>query len=442
MRRQSVADLVILEAEASDDKGVLSVEFFINAQLRARITSPPYTYLWDASQETHGSNHVIFARAWDLDSNNSNSNAITCTIDTSLGIPQAVTLLEPQSITDSSATLFWTASKENDFIRYLIQFDTSSANSGQWQTSGAVDAIGDTSSVVMLQDNWQYFFRIIVEDMFGRISTSNTKILTTPNSPPDSVEFVSQSRASGASVMLGWTKSTEYDFRSYDLYMSIDSVVDITDSLMASVMDRASTSIQIIPPDSVQLYYYSIYVTDTSANKTRGNLVKISARPGPSSIISVIQSTNSVDLSWAKSEDQYFDHYKVRLSASPDMQSIVDSITSTVIDFTSATFSNLIDTTNYHVDVLVVDSFGFTAKSVVAPFTTRNAAPPTASLLGVANGADSVQLSWNSVNRHDFSRYEIFRSVDSTNISNLIASISNKDSTNFVDETADSGKVK
>ena len=92
---QTVSGNINIVAEASDNIGVDRVEFFIDGFLRETVTTPPYNYLWDTSQENAGG-HNLHARAFDLSGNSGVSPVITVTVDSLIdNIPPDVNIVNP-----------------------------------------------------------------------------------------------------------------------------------------------------------------------------------------------------------------------------------------------------------------------------------------------------------------------------------------------------------
>jgi|GEM_PF-2632253 len=78
----NAADSVAIEATATDDKGVVKVEFYIdNASGDFRTCyNKPYKYTWLTKQCADGSIHTIYAKAYDADGNSTTSDVINVTV--------------------------------------------------------------------------------------------------------------------------------------------------------------------------------------------------------------------------------------------------------------------------------------------------------------------------------------------------------------------------
>jgi hypothetical protein len=77
-------------ADASDSAGVDLVELYLDGQLVDSLTSAPYAWSWDTTQQPNGS-HTIKARARDLAGNAADSAPVTVTVNNATADPTPVT---------------------------------------------------------------------------------------------------------------------------------------------------------------------------------------------------------------------------------------------------------------------------------------------------------------------------------------------------------------
>ncbi len=76
----TVGGEVTITAEATDNKGVTEVEFYIDNALVVTDQSSPYTYSWNTSALQDNSTHNIYAKAFDKANNEGTSEVITVTV--------------------------------------------------------------------------------------------------------------------------------------------------------------------------------------------------------------------------------------------------------------------------------------------------------------------------------------------------------------------------
>jgi hypothetical protein len=65
----NVGTVLNISVDATDENGIQKVEFYIDGEFKATDTQIPYTYRWDTSGLTPGSDHSIFAKAYDTEGN-------------------------------------------------------------------------------------------------------------------------------------------------------------------------------------------------------------------------------------------------------------------------------------------------------------------------------------------------------------------------------------
>ena len=71
---------VTIEAQATDNIGVIKVEFYVDNALLSSDSESPYSASWDTSSLTNGSSHTLFAKAYDSAGNIGTSQSITVTV--------------------------------------------------------------------------------------------------------------------------------------------------------------------------------------------------------------------------------------------------------------------------------------------------------------------------------------------------------------------------
>jgi len=76
----SEPETVVLEAVASDDTGVLRVDFFDGDTRLGAVASEPYQYEWSITDADNGE-HELFARAFDAAGNSAASPVVSLTVD-------------------------------------------------------------------------------------------------------------------------------------------------------------------------------------------------------------------------------------------------------------------------------------------------------------------------------------------------------------------------
>lgn len=94
----SSAQVVVLEASASDNVAVTSVEFFDGDVRKGTVSAPPYRLSWALNESDNGI-HTLTARAWDAAGNEATSEPIDVTVELPVADtePPTVALKSPAS---------------------------------------------------------------------------------------------------------------------------------------------------------------------------------------------------------------------------------------------------------------------------------------------------------------------------------------------------------
>jgi hypothetical protein len=274
--------MVEIIASATDDKGISSVSFYVDAVMIKTDAVVPYTALWDCSDEENESNHIIYAVAYDTDNNSSGSTTIQVTIDTSLSAPETPVLYIATDITDSSVTLTWSKNNNPDFLKYTIWYDTSSLENPT-ENHLTVYNREDTSTVISsLCDNITYYFRIQVDDLYSHSSMSNVIEAAIANKAPVKAQLL-QALRTHTGVSVAWIEVQICDFAKYELIRSIDSVLDDTDIVVVTINDQSITFYEDTGVDSLE-YFYGLRVTDKLDFTSMSDFTKVSAHAPNSSL--------------------------------------------------------------------------------------------------------------------------------------------------------------
>jgi hypothetical protein len=71
-----VGGTVDITADATDDEGILTVEFYIDDSLASTDTTEPYAHSWVTMGLVDSSSHTIYAKAYDTDNNEATSQEV------------------------------------------------------------------------------------------------------------------------------------------------------------------------------------------------------------------------------------------------------------------------------------------------------------------------------------------------------------------------------
>lgn len=170
--------VITITADATDNKGVKEVEFYIDGDLASLDDEEPYEYEWDTG-ETRDTDHTIYAIAYDTNDNTKTSEVINITLTEFIGSPpNPPSNPNPEDNATSVSTnviLSWDCSDpENDPLTYDVYFGTSSnpslVNSGQSNT---------TYDPGTLNEETTYYWQIKAHDDHSNSTTGDIWKFTT-----------------------------------------------------------------------------------------------------------------------------------------------------------------------------------------------------------------------------------------------------------------------
>lgn len=69
---QLIVDSITVLIDASDNKGITKIEFYVDAAIHSTVFTKPYNVLWTSTNDR--SKHAIYAKAYDADGNTNTTN--------------------------------------------------------------------------------------------------------------------------------------------------------------------------------------------------------------------------------------------------------------------------------------------------------------------------------------------------------------------------------
>ena len=175
---------VTIRTQASDDKGIQKVDFYVNNSFKQSVFSPPYKWEWDPGPYSSGF-HTIKAIAFDTIAQTAEAS-ISLKVDK----PPEVNLISPLSGTDVSGTIIIKALASDDFgiknVRIYInnnlkKTDTSTPYNYTWNTS--------------LLQNRSYIIKAVAEDIVNQTDQQSITLYVLPH-PPESFSAVKKNNSS------------------------------------------------------------------------------------------------------------------------------------------------------------------------------------------------------------------------------------------------------
>jgi hypothetical protein len=177
----TVAGIVTLTAQATDNVGVARVQFEVDQAIVGTDTAAPYSVAWNSSTRGNGS-HTLVARAFDTSGNEAASSAVPFTVS-SLPPSTAITAPAGGATVSGSVTIAATATASAGVTRVeffdgatLIATDTTSPYSIAWDTARVVNGAHALTSRVT--------------DALGASATSTVVSVTVQNAVSTPTELI------------------------------------------------------------------------------------------------------------------------------------------------------------------------------------------------------------------------------------------------------------
>ncbi len=173
----SVFGVVDVMATASDNVGVVGVQFFVDgAALGAEDLAAPYTVTWDTSTFSLGS-HALTARARDAAGNLTLSSAINVTVTDQDTVPPTVTVTAPANGATVTGTVSVSASASDNVAVVGVQFLLDGSNLGSEDTSAPFSISWNTVSTT----NGSHTLTARARDAAGNSTTSSNVTVSVNN---------------------------------------------------------------------------------------------------------------------------------------------------------------------------------------------------------------------------------------------------------------------
>ena len=265
----TVNEIVTITCEATDNKEIDFVQFFVNDSIDSFLVSAePYVFEWNTNNLENGI-YSIKAVAYDISGNSAKSSTISLVVDNSLSIPKSVEIIDI-SYSLTLMTIRFRQSIEDDFKKYSI-FVSSSADSSEMVEIGNITERADTVFTISefdpTQETW-YF--LMVTDLYGYsvLSESYRVLDSYPN-----ISILKTPQYNNGVLKFSWSINTDSDFLKYHLYSST-SIDMFGKTIIVSNNVRNDTTHSQILNLTDPLKYYQLIVEDQWGFSSESEIVQ------------------------------------------------------------------------------------------------------------------------------------------------------------------------
>ena len=380
----TVSGIVTISASASDNVGVVGVQFLLNgSNFGAEDVAAPYSVSWNTLTALNGA-HTLSARARDAAGNNTTAANRSANVSNDTTVP-TITGVISSSLTSSSASIVWTT---NEASNSQVEYGTSTSY-GSSTTVNSSMVVTHSQALTGLTASTLYHYRVKSRDAAGNLAISGDFTFTTA-SPPDTTPptVTISSPASGATVSGTVTISA-----SASDNVGVTGVQFLLDGANLGAEDVAA-------PYSVSwntltalngAHTLSARARDAAGNNTTAanrsvNVSNDTTVPTITGVISSSLTSSSASIAWTTNEAS---NSQVEYGTSTSYGSSTTVNSSMVVSHSQA-LTGLTASTLYHYRVKSRDSAGNLAVSGDSIFTTTSppdTTPPTVTISSPAPGA-------------------------------------------------------
>jgi len=186
--------------------------------------------------------------------------------------PESVNL-SIKAISDSTVTLVWSKSNDEDFSNYKVYY---SRNETVDQHDSLADSlsfrIDTTKTVRNLVPGTRYYFRVIVNTGRGLFSASNEVDTVTLKDTSLILKLFAPAIISDSSIILRWSK-IHFTFDAYKVFM--DTTWDVTnaDYVIGTVYHDTTLAVNGLVKN--RTYWYRVYATKDMGYIVGSNSVEV-----------------------------------------------------------------------------------------------------------------------------------------------------------------------
>ena len=383
------AQTVTITASASDDVGIVKIEFYDGTTLRGTDSVAPYTFAWSISSAVNGT-HSWTARAYDVEGNIRSSAGVSLTVNISLSdqtAPSVPTNVRTTVASCGQINVTWSASTDTGgsglagykIYRNGVLVGTTTVTS--FSSAGLAPSSVYTYTVAA----YDYAFNLSAQSAGSSASTPSCDSIA-PSVPTN----VTTSATSCSQVNVSWSASTDTGgsgLAGYKVYRNGILVTSTTATSFLSAGLAASTA-----------YSFTVSAYDNALNLSAQSAASSVTTPAcgdltppsvPANLTASVASCSQINLLWSASADtggSGLAGYKIYRNG-------IQVGTSTATSFAS---TGLAAATFYTFKVASYDNAGNTsAQSTAASATTSSSCGNQAP---VANaGADQTITAGGSV---------------------------------------------
>ncbi|MDP6936903.1 MAG: hypothetical protein QGF36_05665 [Candidatus Marinimicrobia bacterium] len=365
-----VRDIVHIQCKALDSSGiygtVLVVDSLQPGYLGIAVSDSLFEFYWDVSSKENGSVHHLNIFAEDKAGNDTSGQAIRVIVDNTHSYPDPVKLISIDSLMVDSVftgySLKWQQAGDN-FSRYILQRSTKTVMTGPEEIFSS-----DILSILEYNDEGSfpenlYYYRIVVEDLFGRKTPGNILSTSMDDMPPEwSVQSVQYTDAWMLVSWNSWDSLTFPDYHSHTLLHGTSRLGGM--DTLAVFSDPGKSSFQSTTFEPAEKNWFSVLTAD-SMGQISISTPYMHPEPQFPVIDSVHYENKSFTLHWSTEPEVDFHHYEVLETWGEDPYHLAPVDTIIIRTDTTLTLENILESEYYLYQIITRDQWQLDSRGPV-----------------------------------------------------------------------------
>lgn len=282
-----ILDSTKILIEASDDRGITKVDLYIDGKIPpgGTLLYEPYEYMWNTQQYADSSVHIVYARAFDTDSNSSESQKLS--IVTYNFSPSN---LQASVVNDTVLRFTW---NDNTSQETGFQLFESINDSGLFlrKTMPANTVTTDINGIFVGSKQYLYMLRAVKDTLKSKFT--NSQLVTIVLSPPAGLYMYS---LTDTLIELRWQQGTN----AFEQYVEVEERVGTGPYVKRGTIPSGTRSIQLSGHYKSGTNYsfraraFSVYNVSGYSNVVTTNV----PFPAPTNITILHTGPTAVRLAW------------------------------------------------------------------------------------------------------------------------------------------------